>query len=506
MLKRSFTVLLALIFICLPMVGCKDEALSSDQSKVDTNGDFYGLDIPEGVSFGGKTVRVLTTATAQSATTHQIKPTDNTQFSEETASSVLTTALECTRIVEEKLDIVVEEEVVYTFNRYGGEMYNRIVSDAMSSAHDYIFAMPCAIEAGMLSIEGLLYDLNKVPHIDLSREWWCKPFNDSVTINGHCYYAQSDIGTVGKEATLFIAFNKKMADSYHITEKYGYNNLYEMVDNKAWTQDVMFEMARSVYQDTNNNNRCDPGDINGLAGQDGAIYNMLTAADEKIVDVGSDGYPYLSVDSERVKTIINRSQELLKMPRNGFISANDYFNESKVPVRDIIVPEFKADRLLFFMDAILNLDNIRDMESDFGVIPVPLYDKNQENYCSQIGCWSSNSIVVPNFVVGEDLEIAGYLIESLSAVSRKKLNPVFYEQTLQYQVARDEDSMRMLDIIFENRTCELAEIYNLDVFQTVCDMIKKPNGTFASELDKIDDATETRLEEIVDSYKTQEKQ
>lgn len=126
MLKRISTVLLALIFICLPMAGCKDEAVLSGQSQVDVKGDFYGLDIPDDVDFGSKTVRVLTTSTAQSATTHQIKPTDNTMFSEESASSVMTTALECTRIVEEKLNIIVEEETVYTFNRYGGEMLSLI--------------------------------------------------------------------------------------------------------------------------------------------------------------------------------------------------------------------------------------------------------------------------------------------------------------------------------------------------------------------------------------------
>ncbi len=506
--KRIFALALSvllLICVCLPMTGCDDEKKpdKENESKTAIDSGFFGLEIPDDVDFGGKTVRVLTTSTSQTASTFQIQPESNSMYSADKASAVIATALECIRSVEEALNIVVEEEVVYTSNRYGGEMYQRIQKDAMSNVGDYVFAMPCAIESSMLSIDGLLYDLNDVPHIDLSREWWCQEFNDSVTINGSTFFAISDIGTVSKDATLFIAFNKKMADSYQLSQKYGYESLYAMVDDRAWTQDRMFEMARTVYQDTNGNNVCDKGDVNGLAGQDGVIYNLLTGAGEKIVGLDGDGYPVINVDRERAITVIGKSQENLKNPQSGFISANDYFSECQWPVKDVIVPEFKADRCLFFMDAILNLDLIRDMESDFGVLPVPLYDKNQEGYKSQIGCWSTNCIVVPTFVTGEDLEIAGYLIESLSAVSNKKLNPVYYEQTLQYQIARDDDSMRMLDIIFSSRTCELAEVYDLEIYDTVCGMLKKSTGTFASELQAVKELTEYALEDIINEYKKQ---
>ena len=513
MKKRIASLFLALVLLsfCLAVSGCEDavdansstaESDRNASAEVSQEGRFFGLDIPESLDFGGKKVKVLTTGTAASPTTHQIQPNNNEQYSEETTNAVLTACEECTRLVEQELGITVEEEMVYTWSRYGGDMYKRIQTDAMSYSGDYVFAMPCSIEASMLSIEGMLYDLNDVPHIDLSREWWCHEFNEGVTVDGSTYFAISDIGTVSKQATLFVAFNKKMAETNKLTDKYGYSSLYEMVDKKAWTQDVMFEMAKSVYQDVNANNVRDLGDINGLAGQDGAVYNFLTAAGEQIISI-EDGFPKLTVYNERAINVISNAQEYLQDPQGGFISANDYFDMSQVPVRDAIVPEFKADRLLFFMDAIMNLDLIRDMESDFGVLPVPMYDEHQDGYSSQIGCWSTNCIVVPTFVQGEELEIAGYFIEALSAVSHKKLNPVYYEQTLQYQISRDDDSMRMLDIIFNTRTCELAEIYHLGIYDTVCGMLKKPVGTFASEYDAIDDKTNDAIEEIVASYKKQ---
>ena len=504
MAKRVFSVFLALsLFALCLLTGCNgdgDESQASSQAVSEEDKTFYGLALPEELYFDGREITVLTTSTAQSPGNYQIQPNDNDMYSAETATSVTSAAAECTRLVEQRLGITVHEEVVYTWSRYGGDMYKRIHQDAMSYTGDYLFAMPCSIEAGMLSIEGLLHDLHKVPNIDLSREWWCQAFNDGVTVDGKCYFAIGDIGTVSKEATFFVAFNKKMAESNGLAEKYGYSSLYEMVDKKAWTQDVMYEMAKSVYQDLNENNICDAGDVNGIAGQDGAIYNMLTSAGEKIISV-EDGYPKLTVYNERAINIIGDAQDYFQDPQSGFISANDYFDQSNVPVADVIVPEFKADRLLFFMDAIMNLNNIRDMESDFGVLPSPMYDSDQDGYVSQIGCWSTNCIVVPTFVTGEDLEFVGYVIEALSAVSNKKLNPVYYEQTLQYQISRDDDSMRMLDIIFDNRTCELAEIYNLDIYSTVCGMLKAKPDTFASAYEAIEGKTQARLDEIIESYK-----
>ena len=104
-------------------------------------------------------------------------------------------------------------------------------------------------------------------------------------------------------------------------------------------------------------------------------------------------------------------------PAVGFICADDYFNLSSVPVSEVIVPEFKADRCLFFMNAILNLELIRDMESDFGVIPCPLYDSTQDNYNSNVGAWSCNAICIPTAVDEADLEMAGHIISALSAAS-----------------------------------------------------------------------------------------
>ena len=97
MKKRIFSLLLAalLVLLCIAVSGCKEPVESqnssvssesgaqsgTDESSPDlAQGRFYGLDIPESLDFGGKTVKVLTTGTAASPTTHQIQPNNNDQI------------------------------------------------------------------------------------------------------------------------------------------------------------------------------------------------------------------------------------------------------------------------------------------------------------------------------------------------------------------------------------------------------------------------------------------
>ena len=503
-MKKCYPALAMCFFIlCAVLCSCNTNVGNPSGSDVSFNpdGGFFGLELPDGIDYGGREVRVLTTA-VNDDWSYQISPESNPSFSAEDAGTVVSAAAERTRLVEEKLGITITEQVIYSSSRYGGDMYQSIVNGSAAGTNDFLFCMPCTIEAAMLAGEGLLRDLNGIDTLDLSREWWSRSFNDTVSIAGSVYFAVGDIGYVNKNATLFIAFNKQLEEDNHLAEDYGYSSLYDMVDDMAWTQDVLFSMAKSVYQDLNENNACDVGDMLGLSGQDTSLRWLVMAGGETIVAADSEGYPSLSIYNERAINLITDAQEYFQSGDSGFISANDYFGVSNIPVTDVIVPEFKANKCMFFMDAVLNMSLLRDMETDFGVLPMPMYDKEQGKYISLIGAWSCDCVCVTIDVTGEDLELVGYLLDSLGAVSRALLNEAYYEQTLQYQISRDDDSMRMLDIIFANRTPELAEIYRWGkMADVVAGMYKAPIGSFASAYETAEQTTKKDIDETVEIFK-----
>ena len=501
---RIFALLIVLFTVLSLFCAClePEETVSkeSEASKEEKDPSFYGYDYPSNLKYG-RTVKVLTTSTAPTATCYQIKPESNPDYKAENMTAVLNSASEATKLVEELMDIEVEEECIFTSSRYGGEMYQRISRDALSYTADYLVTMPCLNEAAMLAAEGLLYDLNDI--VNLENPWWCKPFNDSVTIAGKTFFASGDYGTISMESTMFVAFNKELESSFGLAKGLGYESLYEMVDKMAWTQDVMFEMAKTVFDDSNGNQKADPEDnLIGLSAQDNVVYWLLRAGGVKVCSVNGEGYPELTVNSERSLSLINNAQENLQDSALGLIIADDYLSK-KLPINPA-TQVFIDGKCLFYFNSLSNLNIIRVMEDDFGVLPCPIYDDTQDNYNNNVGSWTSNCVAVPTSVSSDDIVLAGHFLNALGAVSRATLTPVFYEQTLQYQISRDDDSMRMLDIITENRTPELAEMYRWgDMMSTIAWMRKQPVGTFASAYQRIEDKTIDAIEKTVEAFKKQ---
>ncbi len=465
--------------------------VSTEESKFDDTKGFYGYTgIPEGTDFGGQTVSVLTLAQ------YQIQAESSPTYDPENMTVVDTAAAECTRLVEELLNIQVEEEGISTGSRYGGPFYKRVQNDAISDTADYLFIMPALTEAAMLASDGLLYDLNKL--VDLSQPWWCKEFNDAVTIADKVYFASSDITTVSVASTMCVIFNKEIEKKYELAKGYGYDSLYAMVDDMAWTQDVMYEMSKVIYEDSNSNFICDPDDICGVSAQHNVIYWLLRSGGVNVCTLDSEGYPTLTVKNERAISLINKAQEFAQDPSGGMVIADDWKTEGASPA----VQTFIDGRCLFFFNALSALGTVRVMEDDFGVLPCPIFDDTQEIYTNNVGAWTSNCVAIPTSVHEENLELAVYFIEALAAVSRNKLTPTYFEQTLQYQISRDDESMRMLDIINENRTPDLSEMYRWGkMMQTIADLRTGAAGTFVSAYDAIDEQTILEIEATVEQFK-----
>lgn len=466
------------------------DASSSENSFDDTVG-FYGYTgVPEGADFGGQTVGVLTLAA------YQVQAESNPTFDPENMTVVDTAAAECTRLVEELLNITIEEEGISTGSRYGGPFYKRVNNDAMSDTATYLFIMPALTEAAMLASDGLLYDLNNL--VNLENPWWNKEFNDSVTIADRTYFAASDITTVSVASTMCVIFNKEIEKKFELAKGYGYESLYDMVDAKAWTQDVMYEMSKKVYEDTNENFICDPEDTCGVSAQHNVIYWLLRSGGINVCTLDEEGYPELTVKNERAISLVTKAQEFAQDPNGGMIIADDWKTENESPA----VQTFIDGRCLFLFNALSAMDAVRVMEDDFGVLPCPMFDDTQDNYTNNVGAWTSNCVAIPTSVHEEDLELAVHVVESLAAVSRSKLTPTYFEQTLQYQISRDDESMRMLDLINANRTPDLSEMYRWGkMMQTIADLRTGATGTFVSAYDAIDEQTIIEIEATVEQFK-----
>lgn len=146
----------------------------------------------------------------------------------------------------------------------------------------------------------------------------------------------------------------------------------------------------------------------------------------------------------------------------------------------------------------LLLAALRDMDSDFGILPYPKFDEAQENYVSQD--WGG-LMCVPTSI--QNPEMVGSVIELLAYFSEETVIPAYYDVTLDGKIARDEDTIAMLDIIFDTIAYEIGGNYFgfssgfNDLFYTMGSLvIQKKSADFASWYAKNEKAANTTIDKF----------
>ena len=123
-----------------------------------------------------------------------------------------------------------------------------------------------------------------------------------------------------------------------------------------------------------------------------------------------------------------------------------------------IVPMFESNRALFFPQTLSFAWDFKAMETDFGILPFPLYNNNQNRYYSIVRN-AMSLIGIP--VTASNPDECGLILEVLAAESYKLVVPAYYDVALKVKRTRDEESAEMLDIIRDSLWMNFGYTYNM---------------------------------------------
>ena len=85
------------------------------------------------------------------------------------------------------------------------------------------------------------------------------------------------------------------------------------------------------------------------------------------------------------------------------------------------------------------------------------------------------TITIP--VTNTRLELTGSVLEALAYYSKDTTVEAYYDANLQRKVSRDDESRRVLEIIFSTVTYDLIESYRWgDIFNIVCNNVEDPSS------------------------------
>lgn len=352
-----------------------------------------------------------------------------------------------------------------------GPMRRDFRNSVLADDNAFDMAMMGVKDSGILVTEGLYTNLYSVPHIDLSKPWWEKSVNDSLTMLGKLYFAVSCMGINDKDDSFLIMFSKTVASNIGMTE-----NPYELVRNNEWTTDTFWALAKTAVADLDGNSEYDANDRYGYSGFDAEAWSNFFAYGERIARVDSDGYPYFDCFGERTVTAYEKIYRLMTQ-ENVMLNTSNLASNEGMDLHQYTYKIFSNHQVLFAAAAMTVIQKSRAMEQDFGILPYPKLDAEQDKYYTMCGLWGPTAVVIPKTC--RDLDRTGVIVEAMVAESMYTVYPAYYDVNLVTKGIRDEESKEMLDIVFNGRG------YDLGILFAWGGMVDTLNSSLQSKKDSI---------------------
>ena len=320
-----------------------------------------------------------------------------------------------------------------------------------------------------------LYDMNELKYVDFKKPWWNQSALKDLQLFDGLYLMGGDIVKGSYLGSLVTYFSKSLAVDLNLPD------LYDIVRGGDWTIDKMFEFAKLAKRDADGDGKWDYNDVYGLMLHQKCIISLYYAAGEKLMKTETDGSLELCVNNSKTMAFIDKML--------SYISEEGTYQQTEKHKATPGSPHVYADtrnmmcqgRILFLLNACGDamLPEMRSNMGNFGILPLPKFDKTQDKYYSSI-TFFDQMLAVPLTVTEPD--DIGFMLEAVCARSSVTTKKAIYDITLINKGIRDDDSEEMLDLIFENIIFDIGYILNPNnLINLISDSMDSGNNTLASK-------------------------
>lgn len=447
-MKRIFTLFLALALL-IGATACGSETPSDTKPDNTTSAvteeatDNTPAIFKKGLNFNGDTVTFL----VRSGNVDEIYASAET-------GDIVNDAIYKSRVaVEDKLNLKFNfVERVGTSPQERSEYADHLAQTVMAGDDTYDWAEMMAAVYPSVIKKGILKDLSDAEHLEFDSPWWGGDLKKQATIGNGLYFLVGDYSTGYLSDVFCIYFNKQLFENYKLEDP------YELVRSGNWTLDKLIEMSEAGSQDLNGDGKYDYEDSLGFVVHD--QYHLCGFMKSNEVDAftsNGSGFDY-SFGTEHDFDVVTKMNQLLFKTDGGFLFEGAKTIASDLEDYNRLTSKFTSGEILMISaqmkDAVTDL---RDMKQDYGILPFPKYDKNQENYYS-VSRTTHSAISMP--VTCSDDEKALAALEALAASNHDIVIPTYYETALKTKYSRDDESSEMYDIVLNSLSLSFGYLYN----------------------------------------------
>ncbi|MBQ4354494.1 MAG: hypothetical protein IJC71_06340 [Clostridia bacterium] len=500
---QKLTAILCALSLLLPLAGCVEHQDENPQTNTvtpettpieeiedeDPNALFKTVrdDLPADLKLNGRTVTYL--SRGMDKTLKEI-------HAEEMNGEVVNDAIFQREItVEERLECKIEN-IAAGVDQHGSELLNLVATSVHANDAAYDILANSNYSTSNQFSTGYFLNLHNVENLNLEKEYWAQHLIDSTEIGGALFGVTGSHSLFMYQEMFAVFFNRNLCEQHGLLAA----DIYETVFDGKWTLDKMIELTKDIYVDKNGNGVADESDVYGYGLQvSSSTDGYWSSCQIRMTSRNSDGTVALDTDTEKLVSVVERLTDF-SYNQKGVIRLveGDGFTHG------VYLPEaFAKDQLLFMNDWIYATETaiMRDMESDYGIIPYPKYDEVQSDYYSYLH--DGYTIFCILSTVENSGEI-GAVLEAMASDSHNRVIPAYYETALTTKYARDQDSVTSLQTIFQNAYLDTGWVYSLNLNSYPQNVLREPvwrNGvSSATIIARMGKLASRYLDDVMDSF------
>lgn len=333
----------------------------------------------------------------------------------------------------------------------------------------------------MYTGENIFLDLTDCEYLDLDAIYWSQGYNESASIGNSQYLATGALA-LSLYRLMFITFYNK-----DLLEEAQYENLYTVVDDGRWTIDYQIQLSKDLYRDADGSGTVSEGDTVGFASSTLSYLDPYwSSCDIQIITKDADNYLQYSLDSEKLSNTVDKLIVLFHQSNAWFDKSSG--DDGKQTAMSNLFATGNVGTVTLRLGSV-ETEQFITMQDEYGIIPMPKYDENQEKYYTFLHD-QFTSIGIPSVHSSDEekVQMLGAVLEALALENYKSVVPTYYEIALKGRYLEDGDSWRMLDMIYENVKVDAGVLYTKNlgsIHQTPRDMIEAGRNTVSSRIKAI---------------------
>lgn len=365
--------------------------------------------------------------------------------------------------------------------------FDQVIASLLSGKKFADVMTPASYNFGKFVNADKLYDLKKLPGVDLHKPWWNRQISEQTTFGKGVYGAGAGFAQA-EDKIIGLFYNRRLL------VEMGLEDPQKLVREGRWDLDAFQRYIEQAPKDRNNDGTFDDSnDWWAMTGDDIPAMNALFTGGGNVI---------LRQTGGRVDYVLDEAphiEYLLKM-KELFAPDGTFFNPNWDYGR---AASGFAFGYVLFCAVELSDPIIGKMEEDFGVVPFPAAPGSSAYHCLM----SNNSpiVCVPSTI--DNPKATGAVLEALAAYSQPE--PGIWLDGYAAAVLRDAESIRMVrDVIIPNQTLELAytghwihpdlslATTNMVYFPVVIDRTMDP----ASSINEIKEQAQAMVDEVYNSH------